>query len=101
MTIVTLGLAFLPGNLSILSPCVLPLLPIVLGAAASEHRSGPFVLAAGVTLSFVLIGLFVATIGFAIGLDGDVFRTAAAILMIGVGVLLATPSLQIWLATAG
>ncbi len=101
MTVGTFGLAFLAGLLSILSPCVLPLLPIVLGAAASEHRGGPFVLAAGVTLSFVLVGLFVATIGFAIGLDGDVFRTAAAILMIGAGVLLATPSLQIRLATAG
>ena len=48
----TLGLAFLAGFLSILSPCVLPLLPIVLGAAASEHRGGPVVLAGGVALSF-------------------------------------------------
>ena len=31
----TLGLAFLAGILSTLSPCVLPLLPIVLGAAAA------------------------------------------------------------------
>jgi cytochrome c-type biogenesis protein len=37
----TLGLAFLAGPLSILSPCVLPLLPIVLGTAASERRGGP------------------------------------------------------------
>src|SRR5271166_6699354 len=101
MTAGTLGLAYLAGLLSILSPCVLPLLPLVLGAAASENRRGPFALAAGVTLSFVLVGLFVATIGFAIGLDGDVFRATAAILMIGVGVLLASPSLQVRLATAG
>ena len=59
-----------------LSPCVLPLLPIVLGTAASEHRLGPVALAAGLALSFVVIGIFVATIGFAIGLDGDVFRAA-------------------------
>ena len=101
MTAGTLGLAYLAGLLSILSPCVLPLLPLVLGAAASENRHGPFALAAGVTLSFVVVGLFVATIGFAIGLDGDVFRATAAILMIGVGVLLVSPSLQIRLATAG
>jgi cytochrome c-type biogenesis protein len=97
----TLGLAFLAGLLSILSPCVLPLLPIVLGTAASEHRGGPFALAGGVALSFVAIGLFVATVGFAIGLNGEVFRTAAAILMIGVGVVLAMPTLQVRLATAG
>ncbi len=101
MTAGTLGLALLAGLLSVLSPCVLPLLPIVLGAAASEARAGPLALAAGVALSFVAIGLFVATIGFAIGLDGDKFRTAAAILMIGVGVVLAAPSLQASLAAAG
>ena len=74
----TFGLAFLAGILSVLSPCVLPLLPLVLGAAASEHRLGPAALAAGLALSFVAIGLFVATVGFAVGLDGDVFRTVAA-----------------------
>ena len=97
----TLGLAFLAGLLSILSPCVLPLLPIVLGTAASEHRGGPFALAGGVALSFVAIGLFVATVGFTIGLNGEVFRTVAAILMIGVGVVLVMPTLQVRLATAG
>lgn len=95
------GLAFLAGLLSILSPCVLPLLPIVLGTAASEHRAGPVALAGGVALSFVAIGLFVATIGFAIGLDGDVFRGLAALLMVGVGLVLALPPLQTRLATAG
>jgi cytochrome c-type biogenesis protein len=71
----SLGLAFLAGLVSILSPCVLPVLPIVLGAAASEHRSGPLALVMGVALSFVAIGLFVATVGYAIGLDGERFRT--------------------------
>ena len=47
MAIGTLGLAFLAGVLSILSPCVLPLVPIVLGSAASEHRLAPVALAAG------------------------------------------------------
>jgi cytochrome c-type biogenesis protein len=101
MAIGTFGLAFLAGLLSILSPCVLPLLPIVLGAAASEHRIGPAALAGGVALSFVSIGLFVATAGFAIGLDGDVFRTFAAIFMIGIGVVLAMPTLQMRRAAAG
>ncbi len=60
----SLGLALLAGLLSTLSPCVLPLVPIVLGTAASQHRFGPLALAAGVALSFVSVGLFVATIGF-------------------------------------
>ena len=96
----TFGLAFLAGILSVLSPCVMPLLPLVLGAAASEHRMGPAALAAGLAISFVAIGLFVATIGFSIGLDGDVFRRAAAVLLILVGIVLMVPVMQVRLATA-
>lgn len=96
-----LGLAFFAGVLSILSPCVLPLLPIVLGTAASEHRLGPALLAGGVALSFVAIGLFVATIGFGIGLDGSAFRLVAAALMILFGAVLAAPELSARAAAAG
>lgn len=96
----TIGLAFLAGVLSTLSPCVLPLIPIVLGTAASEHRLGPVALAAGLGLSFAAIGLFVATIGFAIGLDGDVFRSVGAVLLIAVGLVLMLPALQARAATA-
>lgn len=94
------GLAFLAGILSILSPCVLPLAPIVLGAAAAEHRLAPTALAAGVALSFVAVGLFVATIGFSIGLDGDVLRRVVAVLLILIGALLLLPSLQTRIAVA-
>jgi len=96
-----IGLAFLSGILSTLSPCVLPLLPLVLGAAASEHRMGPLALAAGVGLSFAMLGLFVAAAGFSIGLDSGVFRTVAAVLMIAIGLALIVPSAQTRLAMAG
>jgi cytochrome c-type biogenesis protein len=94
MTAGALGLAFLAGVLTVLSPCVLPLLPIVLGAAASQHRLGPLALAGGLALSFTAIGLFVATIGFAAGLDTGVFRTVSAVVLIGVGLVLLVPRLQ-------
>ena len=74
----TIGLALIAGVLSTLSPCVLPLVAIVFGAAASEHPFGSVALAAGLALSFTAIGLFVATIGFAIGLDQDVLRPSGA-----------------------
>ena len=96
----TLGLAVAAGVLSVLSPCVLPLLPIVLGTAQSEHRLGPAALAAGLAVSFTVIGLFVATIGFAIGLDTDVFRAISAMLLIAVGVVLLVPRLQEQFAVA-
>jgi cytochrome c-type biogenesis protein len=53
MLIGTLALAFLAGVLSILSPCVLPLLPVVLGAAAAEHKMAPVFL--------IAIGLLIVT----------------------------------------
>jgi cytochrome c-type biogenesis protein len=94
------GLALLAGVLSTLSPCVLPLLPIVLGAALTEHRFGPVALAAGVAFSFVAIGLFVATLGFTIGLDQDLFRKIAAALLIAIGAVLLLPRMQARLAVA-
>src|SRR5260370_6711445 len=98
MSIVGLGLAFLAGVLSILSPCVLPLLPIVLGAAGSEHRVGPVALAGGVSLSFIAIGLFVATIGFALGYDAGWFWGIAAVRLILIGAGLLVPPLQVVVA---
>lgn len=97
----TLILAALAGGLSILSPCVLPLIPVVLGTAASKGRSGPFLLAAGLVLSFVVIGLFVSLIGFSIGLDGAFFRKISAVMLLGVGLVLLFPALarQFALAT--
>lgn len=90
----TIGFAFLAGIFSVLSPCVLPLIPLVLGAAVSEHRFGPVALAGGLALSFTTVGLFVATIGFAVGIDAGVFRTVAAILMTGIGIVLIVPRFQ-------
>lgn len=94
MEVATLGLAFVAGLVSIFSPCVLPLLPVVLGTAVSEHRFGPAALAAGLAISFLALGLFVATIGFSLGLRTDVFRTVAAILLFVAGAILVVPALQ-------
>jgi cytochrome c biogenesis protein CcdA len=92
--------ALLAGVLSTLSPCVLPLLPVILVAATSEHRLGPVALASGLALSFVVIGLFVATIGYGIGLDASIFRIIAAMILIGIGVILLVPQLQTQVAAA-
>jgi cytochrome c-type biogenesis protein len=100
MTLGSLALALVAGMLSVLSPCVLPLLPIVLGAAASERKWGPVALAIGLSLSFVAIGMFVATIGYAIGLDADLFRYAAAALIVVIGLVLMLPGFQAQLAVA-
>lgn len=92
--------AALAGLLSILSPCVLPLVPIVLAGAMGKHRYGHFALAAGLAGSFVAIGIFVALIGFGLGLDLAFFRSVGALLMIGLGMVLIVPSMQARFAAA-
>jgi cytochrome c biogenesis protein CcdA len=55
----------------------------------------------GLALSFVAIGLFVATAGFAIGLDTQVFRLVSAVLLIAIGTLLLVPRLGARVAASG
>jgi cytochrome c biogenesis protein CcdA len=94
----TYALGLLAGLLTTLSPCVLPLLPIVIASAATAHRLGPVALAAGLVLSFVGMGIFVATIGFGIGLDAELFSYIAGVMMIVLGVALLSARLQVALA---
>lgn len=96
-----LALAFAAGLLSILSPCVLPLVPIVLGAAVAAHRFGAVALAAGLAISFTALGLLLAAAGFGLGIDAGTFRLAAAAIMIVLGAILLVPSWQARLAAAG
>ena len=90
----TFALGYLAGVLSTLSPCVLPLLPILIASATAQHRFGPLALAAGLTLSFAIVGLFIATLGTAVGLDAGLLRKAAAVLLIAFGVLLLSARAQ-------
>lgn len=90
----SIGFGFAAGVLSTLSPCVLPLLPLVLGPAMAAHRMGLAALTAGLVLSFVSVGLVVATIGFSAGLDGDVVRTVSAVLLGALGAVLLSGALQ-------
>jgi len=100
MSLASVGAGFLAGILSTLSPCVFPLLPLVIGAATSTRRSGAYWLAGGVATSFTIAGLFVATLGFAIGLDGDFFRTVSAALLVLLGAALLSSALQARLGVA-
>lgn len=95
--------AYLAGLLTLINPCVLPVLPIVLGSAVQANRMGPVALATGMGLSFVSLGLFVALAGRAIGLTPDLMSQIGALLMIGFGIILLVPQFahRFELATAG
>jgi cytochrome c biogenesis protein CcdA len=90
----TYALGFVAGAASVLSPCVLPLLPILVASALSKHRWGTVALALGLSLSFALVGIFIATLGASLGLDGDTFRRVAAGLMVLFGWVMISARLQ-------
>lgn len=87
----TLVLAFLAGLLTLINPCVLPVLPIVLASATQSHRLGPVALAAGMAISFVTLGLLVATLGQT--LPAETVTLAAALMMMAFGLILLIPAL--------
>lgn len=84
--------AYLAGLLTLINPCVVPVLPIVLASALNAGRSGPWALAAGLTVSFVAFGMFVTTIGYSIGLTQDRLAQIGALVMIMFGLVLLVPA---------
>ena len=91
------------GLLTLINPCILPVLPIVLASALQNHKHGPLALAAGMSLTFVILGVGVATLGASIGLDADRVSQIGAVMMLGFGAVLLIPQLnsKFALATAG
>ena len=98
-----LAFAYAAGLLTLVNPCVLPVLPIVLAGALQASRWGPAALAAGMGLSFVALGLLVAAAGRSLGLTEETVSQAGAVLMVGFGLVLLVPAAGrgFALATAG
>jgi len=101
MTDVLLGYA--AGLLTLINPCVLPVLPLVLASATQSGKHGPLALAAGMSITFVVLGMIVITVGSSIGLDERLMSQIGAALMVVFGLVLLVPRLnmQFALATSG
>jgi len=92
--------AYGAGLLTLINPCVLPVLPIVLATALQASRWGPVALAAGMSLSFVVLGVAVSAFGRAVGLNADDIAQAGAVLMILFGIVLLVPQASAVFSTA-
>jgi cytochrome c biogenesis protein CcdA len=93
-TVATYGLGFVAGSASVLSPCVLPLLPILVTSALAKHRFGIIALAGGLAISFAGVGIFLATLGASAALDPEDLRRGAASLMVLFGLVMLSGTLQ-------
>ncbi len=89
-----LGLSMVAGSLTTLSPCVFPLLPLVLGGAVQSNPLAPLAMGAGMTASFAGIGLLLGALGPALGVDADSVRTLGAAMLIAFGLVMLVPVLN-------
>ena len=92
--------AYGAGLLTLINPCVLPILPIVLAGSLQAGRQGPVLLAAGMSLSFVALGMLVSVFGYSIGLTPEMISDAGAVMMLIFGTVLLVPRLSAGFATA-
>ncbi len=86
--------AYLAGLLTLINPCVLPLLPIVLAGSVSKNKYGPLAMATGLALSFTVVGFLIYTVALNIGLEQDAISRFGTGIMIGFGVILIVPQFE-------
>ncbi len=96
LELTAIPLAFLAGTLSILSPCIWPLVPVVMSSAASSGRTGPLWLALGLSLSFAVAGTILTFVFLNLNMNPDATRGLAAVLLLLIGLVLLVPKLGEW-----
>jgi cytochrome c biogenesis protein CcdA/thiol-disulfide isomerase/thioredoxin len=94
--------AFLAGIATIFAPCILPILPVVLSAGLSGGKKRPLGIVIGLVASFTFFTLSLSYLTSRIGLDADVLRNVAIVVLILFGLLLMIPSLlakfEVWVS---
>ncbi len=96
MSLSLFGLALLAGLVTILSPCILPILPILVGRALQSHRHGPLALVLGLALSFALTGSLLGLSAQFLGPLTSALRQGSIVLLFLLGLSSAFPKLGYW-----
>jgi cytochrome c-type biogenesis protein len=94
---VSIGLAFLAGTVTVLSPCILPMLPIILGRSIKSHRYGPIALVIGLVVGFAAIGSLLGVVASSVAGFIDGLRNFTIFLLLGIGIVSIFPRLGYWL----
>lgn len=92
MTLV--GLSFFAGVLTLLNPCILPLVPIFLSSTWQRHRTGPIALIIGLSVTFIIMGFALATSNNVAGMEIKKLRLISVILLLSIGILLSSQVVQ-------
>jgi cytochrome c biogenesis protein CcdA len=89
--------AFVAGLITAVSPCVLPVLPIVFAGGAGEHRRRPFATIAGLAVTFLVSILFATLLLDALGLPKDLLRNVSIALLFVLAATLIFPQVGVWI----
>lgn len=89
-----MGMSLAAGGLTTLSPCVFPVLPLVVGGAVQANRLAPLFMGAGMVASFSIVGSIVGALGPQLGLDPDSIRQFGAALMVAFALVMLIPALS-------
>jgi len=73
--------AFLAGIITVTSPCVIPILPIILGSALKRNRFYPLFMVLGLAFTFSLLGVVFGSLGSFVGIGKRTLETVAIILL--------------------
>jgi cytochrome c biogenesis protein CcdA len=93
----SIGLAFLGGLLTVLSPCVLPLLPLVVGRSLQSHRYGPVALVVGLVSGFAVAGSLLGVTSQWFAGFASALRSLALVLLLLLGFVSVFPQWRYWL----
>ncbi len=93
--ILLIAFAFLGGIITILSPCILPILPIVLSGSITGGKQRPWGVVVGFIASFTFFTLFLSAIVKATNISADILRSASIVIIAGFGLSLLVPAFQV------
>jgi cytochrome c biogenesis protein CcdA/thiol-disulfide isomerase/thioredoxin len=96
--IVLIGVGFLAGLITGISPCIVPVLPVIVAAGAtSTDRRRPYAVVAGLVITFTAATLGSVEILGLLHLPDDVLTDAGLVLLVLLGIGLLLPFIGRWL----
>ena len=91
---VLVGFAFISGIITILSPCILPILPVVLSGGVSGGKARPFGVVTGFVASFLFFTLSLSALVKATDVSPEIPRYIALVILVAFGIVMIVPMLR-------
>ena len=95
--VLAIVLAFVAGLITAVSPCVLPVLPIVLAGGIGENKRRPYAIIAGLAVTFLVSVLFATLVLQWLGLPQDLLRNIAIGMLFLMAATLIFPRVGVWI----